>query len=85
MKSNINNEYMGNEYGHVKLYNIPNILSINISIFISHIFIMNIWGMNMDMLMLGILGMVGSVDRCNVRSECGNRGMLGVNALISAI
>ena len=32
--------------------------------------IMNIRGMNMDMLMLGILGMVGSVDRCNVRSEC---------------
>ena len=47
--------------------------------------IMNIWEMNMDMLMLGILGMLGSVDRCNVRSECGNRGMLGVNALISAI
>ena len=41
--------------------------------------IMNIWGMNMEMLMLG------SFDRCNVRSECGNRGMLGMNALISAI
>ena len=47
--------------------------------------IMNIWGMNMEMLMLGILGMLGSFDRCNVRSECGNRGMLGMNALISAI
>ena len=30
--------------------------------------------MNMGMLMLGILGMLGSVDRCNVRSECGNKG-----------
>ena len=47
--------------------------------------IMNIWGMNMDMLMLGTLEMLGSVDRCNVRSECGNKEMLGVNALISAI
>ena len=43
---------------------------------------MNIWGMNMEMLMLG---MSGRFDRCNVRSECGNRGMLGMNALISAI
>ena len=32
-----------------------------------------------------MLGMLGSFNRCNVRSECGNRGMLGVNALISAI
>ena len=40
---------------------------------------MNIWGMDMEMLMLG------SFDRFNVRSECGNRGMLVVNALISAI
>ena len=47
--------------------------------------IMNIWGMNMEMLILRILGMLGSFDRCNVRSECGNRGMLGMNALISAI
>ena len=31
---------------------------------------MNIWGMNMEILMLGIFGMVGSVDRFNVRSEC---------------
>ena len=46
---------------------------------------MNIWGMNMDVLMLGILGMLESFRRCNVRSECGNRGMLGMNALISAI
>ena len=46
---------------------------------------MNIWGMNMEVLMLGILGMWGSVDRCNVMGECANRGMLGVNALISAI
>ena len=43
---------------------------------------MNIWGMNMEILMSGMLG---SFDRCNVRSECGNRGMLGMNALISAI
>ena len=40
---------------------------------------MNIWGMNMKMLMLG------SFDMCNVRSECGNGGMLGVNVLIGAI
>ena len=62
--------------------------------------IMNIWRMNMDMLMLGILGMVGSVDRCNVRSECFDKCnlmwimniwgmnmemlMLGMNDLISA-
>ena len=46
---------------------------------------MNIWGMNMEMLMLGMLGMLGSFDRCNVRSECGNKRMLGMNALISAI
>ena len=46
---------------------------------------MNIWGMNMKMLMLEILRMLGSFDRCNVRSECGNRRMLGVNALINAI
>ena len=37
---------------------------------------MNIWGIDMEMLMLGILG---SFDRCNVRGECGNGGMLGVN------
>ena len=43
---------------------------------------MNIWGMDMEMLMLIILE---SFDRCNVRSECGNRGILGVNVLISAI
>ena len=47
--------------------------------------IMNIWGMDMEMLMLGILGMLVSFDRCNDRSECGNRGMLGMNVLISAI
>ena len=36
--------------------------------------------------------MLGSFDRCNVRGECGNRGMLevnvgmlGVNVLIGAI
>ena len=38
--------------------------------------------MNMEMLMLGMLGIF---DRCNVRSECGNRGMLEMNALLSAI
>ena len=38
--------------------------------------IMNIWRMNMEMLMLRMLG---SFDRCNVRGECRNRGMLGVN------
>ena len=63
--------------------------------------IMNIWRMDMDMLMLGILRMVESVDRCNVRSEWFDKcnlmlimniwGMnmemliLGMNALISAI
>ena len=39
----------------------------------------NIWGMNMKMLMLG------SFERCNVKSECGNGGMLGVNVLIFAM
>ena len=43
---------------------------------------MNIWGIDMEMLMLGMLR---GFDRCNVRSECGNKGMLGMNALISAI
>ena len=50
---------------------------------------MNIWGMDMEMLMLGMLG---SFDRCNVRGECGNGGMLwvnvgmlGVNVLIGAM
>ena len=50
---------------------------------------MNIWGMDMKMLMLGMLG---SFDRCNVRGECGNGGMLwvnvgmlGVNVLIGAM
>ena len=37
---------------------------------------------NMEMLMLGMLG---SFDRCNVRNECGNGGMLGVNVLIGAM
>ena len=46
---------------------------------------MNIVRMNMEMLMLGILGMLESFDRCNDRSECGNRGVLGMNALISEI
>ena len=35
--------------------------------------------MNMEMLMLG------SFDRCNVRSECGNERMLGANVLIGAM
>ena len=43
---------------------------------------MNIWEMNMEMLMLGMLG---SFDRCNVRGECGNGGMLGVKVLIGAM
>ena len=30
---------------------------------------MNIWGIDIEMLMLG---MSGSFDRCNVRGECGN-------------
>ena len=46
---------------------------------------MNIWGMIMEMLMLGMIGMLGSFDRCNVRSECGNGRMLGVNVLIGAV
>ena len=37
---------------------------------------MNIWRMDMEMLMLWMLG---SFDRCNVRGECRNGGMLGVN------
>ena len=37
---------------------------------------------NVRKLMSGILG---SFNRCNVGSECGNGGMLGVNALISEI
>ena len=37
---------------------------------------MNIWGIDIEILMLGILG---SFDRCNVTGECGNGGMLGVN------
>ena len=32
-----------------------------------------------------MLEMLGSFDRCNVRGECGNGGMLGVNVLIGAI
>ena len=43
---------------------------------------MNIWGMDMEILMLGMLG---SFDRCNVRGECGNGGMLGMNVMISAM
>ena len=47
---------------------------------------------NVMKLMLGMLGSFDRCnvrsecfDRCNVRSECGNRGMLGINALIGAI
>ena len=43
---------------------------------------MNIWGMDMEMLMLWKLG---SFDRCNVMGECGNGGMLGVNFFIGAM
>ena len=43
---------------------------------------MNIWGMDMEMLMLRMLG---SFDRFNVRSECENKRKLGMNTLISAI
>ena len=32
-----------------------------------------------------MLEILGSFDRCNVRSECGNGGMLGVNVLIGAM
>ena len=39
----------------------------------------NIWGIDMEMLMLG------SFDRCNVRDECRNGGMLWVDVLISVI
>ena len=39
-------------------------------------------GIDMEMLMLWILG---SFDRCNVRGECRNGGMLGVNVLIGAM
>ena len=54
MQSNVKNEYMGNEYGNVNVWNVRNLMS-------------------------------GSFDRCNVRSECGNGGMLGVNVFIGAI
>ena len=37
---------------------------------------------NVRMLMLWMLG---SFDRCNVRGDCRNRGMLGVNVLIGVI
>ena len=40
---------------------------------------MNIWRMDMEMLMLWMLG---SFDRCNVRGECRDGGMLGVNVEI---
>ena len=43
---------------------------------------MNIWMMDMEMLMLGMLG---SFDRCNIRGECGNGGKLGVNVLIGVM
>ena len=39
-------------------------------------------GNGYEMLMLGMLG---SFDRCNVRGECGNGGMLGVNVLIGTM
>ena len=32
-----------------------------------------------------MLGMLGSFDKCNVRSECGDGEMLGVNVLIGAM
>ena len=32
-----------------------------------------------------MLWMLGSFDRCNVRGECENGGMLGMNVLIGAI
>ena len=41
---------------------------------------MNIWGMDMEMLMIWMLR---NFDRCNVRGEC--RNMLGVNVLIGAM
>ena len=50
---------------------------------------MNIWEIDMEMLMLRMLE---SFDRCNVRGECRNGGMLwvnvgmlGVNVLIGAM
>ena len=46
---------------------------------------MNKRGMDMEMLMLEMLEILRSFDRCNVKSECGNGGMLGVNVLIGAI
>ena len=42
----------------------------------------NVNVMNVRKLMLWMLG---SFDRCNVRSECGNEGILGVNVLIGAM
>ena len=43
---------------------------------------MNIWRMDMEMLMLWMLGIF---DRCNVSGECGNEGMLGVNVGILGV
>ena len=42
----------------------------------------NIWEIDMEMLMLAMLGIF---DRCNVRGECGNGGMLGENVLIGVM
>ena len=39
-------------------------------------------GNHMEILMSGMLE---SFDKCNVRSECENKEMLGMNSLISAI
>ena len=43
---------------------------------------MNISGMDMEMLMLRMLG---SFDRWNVRGECRNRGMLGMNVVMLGV
>ena len=62
MQSNVKNEYMGNVNVRSECFDRCNLM-----------LRMNIWGMNMGMLMLGMLGMLGSFDRCkymNVWNEC---------------
>ena len=45
----------------------------------------NEYGNNVRNVRKLMLGMLESFDRCNVRGECGNGGMLGVNVLIGAM
>ena len=78
MQSNVKNGYSQNEYGNVNVRNVRSECFDKCNLMLR----MNIWGMDMEMLMLGMLG---SFDRCNVWGECGNGGMLRVNVLIGAM